>query len=357
MSKYSIFRYMVANMGDYLLKKLVPDIRKNTFSDNDIVCLFNILPCAPDFNLLALLSAQYYEKKECRARMIFLPSTTVSAELKLTPRYENPVRFDKEFVRQFTKFLAVSDKELALIMKCNSDNCYEAIGMSGEEIEKQEFVYRVDFNGYMNYSFYISEHLLFDFKSGAYKLPEDSEFDSLKDALKDFVIGDNEIQVFIQRIKKLKPMGHGTTMVLCSNACEYFYTKEIDRLAKAGRAVKIQPINLFGSDPVSNDEIDKFFCQTAIADGGFIIDCNGDCSAINVIFDGEVKSEWNGFKGVTSRGSRYNSLYTYIYGKNSACNSCSPQQDLCKKYSKRAIAIVISDDGMYNLISDGEDSN
>lgn len=348
--------FMRQSMSNSILKKLIPNI-EDKLSDKHMECISKIFPCFPDINLIALLSAQYYEKKECKSKMIFLPNTITSCP-NLTPKYEIPVELNKDSLRQITKFLVAANKELALVMKYDAKNdSYVAIGMSCEEIEKQEYVYKIQFNGHMNYSLFISEHRLFDFKDGTYSIPKDSEFDELRKSLSGFEIPETQINTFIKHIESVIAAGHGTTMVLCSNVCDELYSNEINRLAKAGRAIRIQTINLFDSDPTNFELADKFLCQTAVADGGFIINHEGDCTAINVIFDGAIDIRWNKFKGLTSRGARYNSLTTYIYGMNTECHSCESKNQHCKSYALRAIAIVISDDGMYNLVECGEQIN
>ena len=67
-------------------------------------------------------------------------------------------------------------------------------------------------------------------------------------------------------------------------------------------------------------------------DGALLIDSNLNCHAIGVILDGVADPE----HADSSRGARYNSATRYYYN--------------CKKSDFDLIIIVVSDDGMINII-------
>jgi len=72
---------------------------------------------------------------------------------------------------------------------------------------------------------------------------------------------------------------------------------------------------------------------TAI-DGAVLIEPNGKCHAIGVILDGLATD-----KGKSSRGSRYNSAVRYV-------------ETAREKFKQECLAVVISEDGMIDLVPD-----
>ncbi len=338
-----------------ILAELMGESDKLEYVRSGLLCeVFSNMPSLHD---IMLLSSQYYERQEIQARMAFvvsdseIPTITENGvtTLALNPQYTNEVRLEPDNIRQITKFLASTDKSHPLIMKLNSetDTAYNAIGISTVEVPLNKVTFSVQFNGHMNYSFFVGDNHYFDFKNGMYKVPKDN-IGKLSDALREMGIIDENIQIFKSHIEALIENGHGTTLVFC--ACPHFYQQESERLINAKRGIKINPINLFDE----KESVDIFLKQTAVADGGFLVNIDGNCEVINVIFDGEVKIEWdNKFRGETARGSRFNSLKTYVFGKNFKCIYC----DICKKRTKncknnllRVLSIIISDDGMVDVI-------
>ncbi len=315
------------------------------------ILLCEVLSYIPNLNNIMFLSAEYYEKKETKARIAFVKRMPSG----LSPKYKEKVLFHPANIRQITKFLASADKEHPLIMKLNdkevlSDDtpAYYAVGISSKDdflLKDAEF--SVQFNGHMSYSFYIGDNHYFDFEKGKYCVPKDN-FDELCEIMKGMYIPDNCINNFVSHIEALIKGGHGTTLVLCT--CHELYENELKRLINVKRGIQIEPIDLFAK----SQKADSFLNKTAVADGGFLVDSDGKCGAVNVIFDGEIKPDWKEFTGESSRGSRYNSLKTYVYGKNGKCiycDSCSKKSDTCNENKLRVFAIVISDDGMVNIIS------
>lgn len=327
----------------------------------ELLCeVFSDMPSLHD---IMLLSSQYYEKQEIKARIAFvvndseIPTITENGitTLALNPKYTKEVRLEIDNIRQITKCLASTDKNHPLIMKLNRGvdmqngvPAYDAIGISTVDVPLSEATFSVQFNGHMNYSFFVGDNHYFDFKNGMYKVPKDN-ITKLSETLNKIGISNENIEIFKSHIETLIENGHGTTLVFC--ACPQFYQKENERLINAKRGININPINLFEK----KDSVDDFLKQTSVADGGFLVNVDGNCEAINVIFDGEVNIEWgDAFQGKTARGSRYNSLNTYVFGKNFRCiycNQCTNKNKYCSKKSLRVFAIIISDDGMVDIIT------
>lgn len=324
-------------------------------SEDNIHKIEEIFPDIPQFEMINILSSQYYEKNECKSKIVFVPST-YTRNVPLLVKYKKRVSLNKDSVRQITKFLASTNDEHALVMKYNKKNyAYEVIGVCDSQ-DTLDMSYSVRFNGHMHYSFYLGDQHILNYECGIYKVPK-SNMDALYKFLIEIInVKKNCAKVFVEHVNTLIQAKHGTTMVFCTNACDKFYRKETARLVDVGRGVKIEPIDLFSSQKTKRKSADDFLKQTAVADGGFLIDFNGKCEAINVIFDGQVNSNWNDFVGSAARGSRFNSLLTYIHGKNTSCDSCEECKfsETCTDSKLRAFAIVISDDGMVNVIQSRE---
>ena len=110
---------------------------------------------------------------------------------------------------------------------------------------------------------------------------------------------------------------HGTILVISNAAAE-----EAGRLAR--QSTVIEPLNL---------TVNEMLSLTAI-DGAILIEPNGRCHAIGVILDGLATT-----KGKSSRGSRYNSAVRYV-------------ETARNEFKHECLAIVISEDGMIDLVPD-----
>jgi DNA integrity scanning protein DisA with diadenylate cyclase activity len=66
-------------------------------------------------------------------------------------------------------------------------------------------------------------------------------------------------------------------------------------------------------------------------DGAVLIDPSGQCHGIGAILDGQAAESWD-----ASRGSRYNSALRYVSTR--------------QREGHRCLAVVISEDGMINLL-------
>jgi len=332
--------------------------KKETTEISDLELFKNLFNGLPPLEILSILSAQYYEKKEMRAKIIFYDS---NCNIECSPKYKDTILFDQNNKRQITKFLAASTDDTPLVAQLQTNIKFPEYIIKGiataknthciSEIIKPLFV--VSFVGHMQYDLYMGSRLLLSYEEGKYKCPKDtSEHELLGEILKvnGWKITDEQIEALKYNLNELAKAKHGTTFVFMK--CADLYDYEVDRLiGKAKRGVKIDPVSLYNKD----EKVVSFLRNTAVADGGFLVNEKGDCNAINVIFDGEVKSEYKNFEGRSDRGSRYNSLYTYIFGKNQKCNffkKCNSKRIECKKCEKRAIAVVISDDGIINVLSD-----
>jgi DNA integrity scanning protein DisA with diadenylate cyclase activity len=111
---------------------------------------------------------------------------------------------------------------------------------------------------------------------------------------------------------------HGTMIVIIQEALS-----EAERLRHQSTTIK--PIRL---DP-------HFLLPLSSIDGAILIEPNATCHAIGVILDG-IASE----KGDPARGARYNSAIRY--------------NDYLRARDQSCLIVVISEDGMVDLISSDE---
>lgn len=112
--------------------------------------------------------------------------------------------------------------------------------------------------------------------------------------------------------------GHGALLVVTRDAGQ-----EADRLKP-----QVQPV-----EPITFSK--GLVKRTTSIDGAILLGIDGCCYAIGAILDGTATG-----KGVSSRGSRYNSAVRYVESRSGAC-----------------FAVVVSEDGMVDLIPEYPLSN
>jgi hypothetical protein len=135
------------------------------------------------------------------------------------------------------------------------------------------------------------------FRSGLYQtFPELPEEDAQK------------LWLLMNEVTKLR---HGTIVVITEGAEE-----EAKRLEN--QSFKITPMAMAPS----------FIRQLTQIDGAMLLDTHGNCHAIGLILDGLASEHGN-----AARGARYNSAIRYVETSTHAC-----------------LAVVVSDDGLINLI-------
>lgn len=125
----------------------------------------------------------------------------------------------------------------------------------------------------------------------------------------------------VKLVKECSKQSHGMIVIVTTTALA---KSESERLSN--KIFKLEPFSLF--DDNGDVKKDVLSAITSI-DGAIIVDTDGMCYGIGIILDGDVSSVEN-----PSRGARYNSSLRYIESRNN-----------------NAIAIVVSDDGMTDIIS------
>ena len=123
-------------------------------------------------------------------------------------------------------------------------------------------------------------------------------------------VTDDDARYIAQLAYIAAELRHGSLMIIATDAAD-----EAVRLER--QAIRIRPVRMTA----------ELLRRTSSIDGALLLDTSATCHAIGVILDGLASR-----KATASRGSRYNSAIRYVYGR------------------KQTIAIVVSEDGMVNLL-------
>ncbi|MED2710195.1 diadenylate cyclase [Bacillus toyonensis] len=134
-------------------------------------------------------------------------------------------------------------------------------------------------------------------------------------------VNEDVIEYLEQVVMYAREQKHGTMVVITD------YETAVSEL----KTLKKQSILIEATE--INPEYIQFL--TAI-DGAIYFDTNGKCHAIGVILDGIAKENI----GDARRGARYNSAYRYL--------------EKLKEVNKKCVIVIISEDGMVNLIPETE---
>ena len=138
-----------------------------------------------------------------------------------------------------------------------------------------------------------------------------------KDFNEKLEVNQDVIEYLEQVVMYAREQKHGTMVVITDYDTAVFELKTLKKQSILIEATKITP------------EYIQFL--TSI-DGAIYFDTNGKCHAIGVILDGIAKENI----GDARRGARYNSAYRYL--------------EKLKEDNKNCIIVIISEDGMVNLI-------
>nr|WP_241393437.1 tetratricopeptide repeat protein [Clostridium saccharoperbutylacetonicum] len=367
MKKCSFLRYLfdayfedyneIKNIQDYIsvqlreyVNSLADKVDKNNNSncDNKQKYLKNI------YDQINYISTLTYEGSNVSAKIVLLKEEFFSKYIRFYIKLKDPINFEE--YRKVRKLLETSDKTTYLI----GDN--ERIYGLGSFKNISEFetenidVFVIDFIGRFEYkistltrnistvkedtnkntelkSYKLKECNLVNVRYGKPNLKEHiySEGDLVgaiksifKNDLKDN--SDEKIELLKNIINYAKDQKHGTTVVITTPEKA---KKEVVNLEKQSMRIEEKKLE-------NNEYLSNIINRITNIDGALYIDINGTCHSIGVILDGEADS----MHGDSSRGARFNSAIKY-----------SLKKDLIDK----CIIVVISEDGMVNIIHNGED--
>jgi hypothetical protein len=285
------------------------------------------------FTVFSIISTQKYEKSRSEGFILFtnnsnLPmSVEFSKDIDIARRNYRTIRKLLEFSRNGNfpliavngKIIGISeinyiDEKLLLVRFY--ENMWEVYIYDPFVNIKSKDILTLDM---YNMRFYP----LVRVKNGLPEIPR-LKFD--REYLKNILIStfknipDELLRRLIETVTSASRLGHGLIIIITTSNIAKM---ESNRLTY--KSFQIKPFSLFENNKLN---IELLRSITSI-DGAIIIDLDGICYGVGVILDGDISGVEN-----PSRGARYNSSLRYIETRNN-----------------EAVAIVISDDGMVDIIS------
>lgn len=264
-----------------------------------------------DIHMISMISSARYEGSQAYGSLVkgargFIRPKRKRPEMS----FDSEIDFELSNIRYIRKVLEISDRQVPLLV--TFDN--KIIGLI-KEVMPQEC--RINFLGTLKWDIFWNGYTI-KFRDGMFKIPCSknevinfgTNFDISKDNIK-------RIRCVIQQAVR---QTHGTSIILSTREN---VIREVDRLCKYNRGIKISPVDL-----VKHQD---FIINLTAIDGAIMIDTECICYGIGMILDGEAMS-----KGTPSRGARYNSVVNYIKTKEASG----------EKYS----AIIISEDNTVDVV-------
>jgi tetratricopeptide (TPR) repeat protein len=301
------------------------------------------------------ISTLTYEGSNVSAKIVLLKESLFCEYIDFYIKLEDPIKFEE--YRKVRKLLETSDKNIYLI----GDN--EKIYGLGRFKNINEFkdkmnIFIIDFLGRFEYKintlfsnfsivkediannseliqYSLEEHILVNVRCGKpdlkeYRYSERDFCAAVKKIFKDEfkVDSDKKIETLKKIISCAKDQKHGTTVVITTPDKA---REEILKLEK--QSIKIKEKQLKDDKYLAN-----IINRITNIDGALYLDTNGKCHAIGVILDGVADNE----HGDAARGARFNSAIKY---------------SLKETIKEKCIIVVMSEDGMVNIIYNGDNYN
>lgn len=258
------------------------------------------------------IASMKYEGAVGIGRMIIAPKEHKNVKIKL--QLQEPIKL-RDY-RKVRKFLELSDNETSIIS--DSALIYGLGEIRGKYNPKEESLFIISFTSHFKWELYHDNNPLMVVEYREPSLPKEkinrekfyADFPRLFKGISKEQI-DDLWDITIEATKQK----HGTMLVVSDNAKD-----EAIRLGK--QCFPLKPLKL----------TEGIIQQITSIDGAVLLDRNAICHAIGVILDGLATE-----KGDSSRGARYNSAIRYYEHASSKSS---------------LILIIISEDGMINLIPD-----
>ncbi|MGF9644593.1 diadenylate cyclase [Paenibacillus sp. MABNS29] len=309
------------------------------------------------------ISSLTYENSSPFGSILFLNSDVIANRsiIRFTVKFTKEDRVRLEDAKRIRKLLELTNVERDLYLIGDEWEIY-GLGEVNWNLQKGTLALRLDFTGLSKYNFvlvrtetepvsegnlfvedekkyYRSDLSLIETKliSISFKNPrlgeEGYSTEKFKKLLKnifwenyiDYNQINHKMEKLDQIVRKAREQKHGTMVVITENTTA---KEELSHLSK--QSTLIEP-------GIINPEYIKFL--TAI-DGAIYFDSDGNCHAIGVILDGIAKEDI----GDASRGARYNSAHRYLH-------------KLKTDEQKKCVIVIISEDGMVDLIPELENED
>ncbi len=288
------------------------------------------------------LSGEYYEKSDCESNMIFLSS---EASKHLKPE-DFLYGFSKiEFIpsnrRLIRKLLQITQNKLYLVLEADErENMFHVVGICTESVLFQKFkkrnvmsvpYIRVNIKRHMQWDIFLGDIYIFTSINGHYKVDRKLREEFMTEKLKAYFGGTEEnYKELFKNIKKSTEQTHGTMFVIMEPADALIETQRLGDKQYGLPAPEYlqQKCGEYDRKDLIQQEINHL---NAI-DGCVIFDTDGNLYGIGMILDGVAEK-----KGSPARGARYNSALKYL--------------TFLKKESRKAMILVISEDGSVDIFT------
>lgn len=260
------------------------------------------------FDALNNISSLKYEGEDSIGKVIIAAKKHPNVEVVLT--FAKPIKVTEH--KSIRKLLEISSSELSLL--CDSIDFYGLGKLKGLYDHKKENLFFIRFAKHHSWEVMNGRH--FALMRVEYNQPSLSKLPFDEEVFRNVVISgfgeDVDIDKLLEIVYEATNQKQGTIIVVSTEV-----DREADRLSN--ESTEISPIKL-------TPEITSVV--TSI-DGAVLIDPYATCYAIGVILDGTSSKT----KGDRARGARFNSSVRYVNSKKKSC-----------------IAIIISEDGYYDLV-------
>ncbi len=258
------------------------------------------------------IASMKYEGGIGLGKMIIAPLE--HKNIKITIQLENPIKI-RDY-RKVRKFLEISDDSASLIS--DSAFIYGLGELRGKYNPKEESIFIINFTNHFKWELYHDNNALMEIEYREPFLPREKinreKFYSDFPRIFENITREQIADLWDLAVEATKQR-HGTILVISDDALN-----ESKRLGN--QSFPLKPLKLS----------DKIIQQITSIDGAVLFDRSCTCYAIGVILDGLATG-----KGDSSRGARYNSAVRYYeqFGKDGGL-----------------VLVIISEDGMINLIPD-----
>jgi tetratricopeptide (TPR) repeat protein len=306
------------------------------------------------------ISALTYENANPFGSILFMNKEVITDQsiIRFTVKFTKEDRIGLEDAKRIRKLLELTNVDKDLFLIADEKEVY-GLGEVNWNLQKDELAIRLDFTGLSKYNLvivrtetalvtsgklfiadekkvYRSDLSLIEMKlvSVSFKNPKLGEEGYSSEKFTQLLKNtfwknhtnydqiEHKVERLDQIVRKAREQKHGT-MVVITEALTAQH--ELYQLSK--QSTLIEP-------GIINPEYIKYL--TAI-DGAIYFDTDGFCHAIGVILDGIAKEDI----GDASRGARYNSAHRYLH-------------KLKDDEQKRCVIVIISEDGIVDLIPESE---
>lgn len=291
----------------------------------------------PDAEILIELSAARYEGSDSEAR-IYFDKNSVSNVCTLDEEGKQSRVIHPDKLRLIRKLMEISKRDkLYLYAEKQGDGEFIIKQLVKKKRGEEEGIY-IKFSGFMHWSiihngkeeitYYHGKYLLnYSDKNALYH----AEIENLKRKLPAECINqmanwfsENALESLIKILKKQK---HGTSVILTN--CK----DDLENLCKQNRGMLLACNKKFCKKSLEKWDEEQILSVTGI-DGALFMDLEGNCLVIGVLVDGKAT-----IQGDVGRGARYNSVVNYVRQKEEGLY----------------IGIIVSEDGMINIVSNKSD--